>query len=208
MRLAAGLRRVLWLAPRGHGRPVPLRTWEHQYQTGGWDYLDGLDELSHYMVIVGYATLGLERPDILDVGCGHGRLLQLLPASSFRSYLGVDFSTEALARAGRVQLERACFVQGDFETWTPPHPMDVIVFNESLYNSRRPAELVKRYSQHLKADGRIIISMYQALGGRFIWGKIDSLLRRMDGVRIRHDNGQVWRVGLFATRLEGGRESL
>jgi len=199
-RLAADLRRALWLAPRGCGKPVPLEAWEREYRTGAWDYLTGVGELARYMTIAGYAIHSSPPPDILDVGCGSGHLLRRLPAAGFRSYLGVDFSTEAIACAHRMQVPGAQFVQGDFEVWSPSQPVDVIIFNESLYNSRRPAELVARYAGHLRAEGRIIVSMFKASGDGFIWRRLNAMLQRVDGVEIVHDDGRRWQVALFARR--------
>ena len=177
-----------------------METWEQEYRAGAWDYLSNLEELAHYMMIVGYATQAAAQPDILDVGCGSGHLLRRLPPSGFRSYLGVDFSPEAIARASQWQAEGAQFVQGDFETWVPPQSVDVIVFNESLYYSRRPGELVARYARHLRANGKIIVSMFKASGNRFIWKNLDSALLRIDGVQIARDDGRRWQVALFAPR--------
>jgi 2-polyprenyl-3-methyl-5-hydroxy-6-metoxy-1,4-benzoquinol methylase len=204
-RLAASMRRRFWLAPRGEGRPVPVSIWEDEYRRGAWNYLENLNELAHYMAIVGYAMQDMPKPDILDVGCGHGRLLRLLPASSFRNYLGIDFSNEAVTRAQHLQTDHARFVVADFETWSPAEPVDIIIFNESLYNSRRPAELVARYSQFLKPGGRIIVSIYKAAGDGAIWKKLNCLLYRRDGIRIIHDDQQQWQVALFTLRGDGGK---
>jgi hypothetical protein len=53
-RLAKRLYYLLWLGPRGYGKPVPKDIWLSQYKRGDWDYCRSIDELARYMVIVGY----------------------------------------------------------------------------------------------------------------------------------------------------------
>jgi SAM-dependent methyltransferase len=196
-RLAGTLRRRFWSGPLGHGKTVPVAKWEEEYRSGAWDYLEGVQELAHYMVIVGYIRHALHLPKVLDVGCGHGRLLRLFPLGTFSSYLGIDFSLEAIALANRFATSEATFLVADFETWIPPHPFDAIIFNESAYHGRRPVELVKRYSDHLTPGGKIIISMFKAPGERATWKKIGSVLHQLDGLCIKHDCRHEWRLGLF-----------
>lgn len=185
---------------RAHGKPVSRQTWEHEYRNGAWDRLHERRELPRYMVIAGYvADAGCEAR-ILDVGCGDGRLFQVLPESACRRYIGIDFSTEALSRARLSAPSHAKLVLADFEAWSPPESMDVIVFNESLYYSRRPVDLVDRYSKFLGSQGRIIISMFKPSGSRRMWRRLDSLLQRIDGATVSHDVGMSWTIGVFVPR--------
>jgi hypothetical protein len=85
--------------------------------------------------------------------------------------------------------------------------VDVIVFNEMLYHSRRPVELVRRYCTHLRTPGRVIVSMFETEGNRWIWSRLATLLRRVDGVRITNDLGQLWQVGLFEPRAAMSSEN-
>ena len=75
----------------GRGTPRPRELWEEEYHSDVWKYLDSASEIAHGMVIVGYVQHFYANPAILDVGCGHGRLLQLLEPHPFKSYPGRRF---------------------------------------------------------------------------------------------------------------------
>jgi hypothetical protein len=81
-RLVKRLYYLLWLGPRGYGKPLPKDTLESQYHEGYFASMDTIDELSRYMVIVGYIHGLHQSPTILDVGCGPDRLVDLLSAFS------------------------------------------------------------------------------------------------------------------------------
>ena len=76
---------TLFCAPRGIGRPQPVTQWDGEYSDGKWRKLDSAAQLGHYALIAAYVShLYPEAPRIADVGCGHGRLFQLLQRSGFR----------------------------------------------------------------------------------------------------------------------------
>jgi len=195
--LAKVLRYRFWIAPRGFGQSRSLQEWENQYRTGAWDYLYSVEELDHYSVIIGYLRHFFDRAEILDLGCGHGRLLDLLPPGGFQCYTGVDISTEAISRASQLNVDGARFVAADFETWTAHLAADVILFNESLYYGRRPTEIVKRFLPCLKPGGKVIISMFEDARSLVIWRHLDSILRPVHGVRLQADCGRSWIVRIF-----------
>ena len=39
--------------PQGYGNPVDTNVWNNQFRDGDWEKLSSLDEMSHYMVILG-----------------------------------------------------------------------------------------------------------------------------------------------------------
>ena len=85
-RLAKRLYYLLWLGPRGYGKPVVSKDiWPSQYKQGDWDYCCSIDELARYMVIVGYihSMYKHKSPTVLDVGCGYG-LLRITKSIWFR----------------------------------------------------------------------------------------------------------------------------
>jgi len=113
----------------GHGRAFSREAWDQQYRTGAWDYLNSLQELDHYSIIVGYIRHFFEWPEILDVGCGQGRLLSLLHPASLKRYTGVDFSPEAISRARQLKISNASFVTENFEEWIPSDSVDLIIIS-------------------------------------------------------------------------------
>ena len=102
----------------------------------------------------------------LDLGCGPGNTANELNETSYISYLGVDISEKALAKAvrrteesGRAGKNR--FTTGDFLTYRPAASFDVILFRESMYHV--PIGMIKavleRYVRHLSQHGVFIVRM-------------------------------------------------
>jgi SAM-dependent methyltransferase len=105
---------------------------------------------------------------ILDIGCGSGNTATEM-SPNYRSYLGVDISEAALAKArkrseqcGRANKNR--FECGDFLSFVPPEQYDVILFRESMYHVPlgKIKETLDRYSLHLKKDGVFIVRLFIA----------------------------------------------
>ncbi|MEA2696566.1 MAG: hypothetical protein QOI66_837, partial [Myxococcales bacterium] len=130
----------------------------------------------------------------LDVGCGHGRLLQLLEPYPFKSYLGVDFCAEAIERGHLLTSAGARFERVDFEEFVPPDRYDVIVFNESIYYSARPEEVLRRYMGALTADGVMIVSMCQNRWQGPIWTALQSVARIVHSTAVTNEQNLTWHV--------------
>lgn len=186
-------------APRGRGKPVPREAWEKMYREGAWRGLDDLKELGHYAVIAGYARAFSETAIIWDIGCGHGRLLQLLQPH-FSAYTGLDISEEAIAQAAELNVPRASFVAEPFEDWSPAGKADLIIFNESLLYATRPDHVVRTYSARLNEGGQIIISQVEFGNHRAMWKCVSRELDLISGVRVQNDQRQTWNVRVFASR--------
>jgi 2-polyprenyl-3-methyl-5-hydroxy-6-metoxy-1,4-benzoquinol methylase len=185
---------------RGRGLPERRSLWEEQYRSGVWDYLDSASELAHYMVIVGYVQHFCANPAILDVGCGHGRLLELLQPYPLHNYLGVDFSAEAIHRAQSLASEGVRFERVDFEKYVPPDRYDVIVFNESIYYSPRPEEVLRRYMSALTLDGVMIVSMCQNRWQRSIWTALESVAEIVHSTAVTNEQDLTWHVRVLRPR--------
>jgi 2-polyprenyl-3-methyl-5-hydroxy-6-metoxy-1,4-benzoquinol methylase len=179
---------------RGRGLPEPRSLWEEQYRSGFWNYLNDASEIAHYMVIVGYVQHFSANPTILDVGCGHGRLLQLLRPYPFKSYLGVDFSAEAIRRAQALASGGARFERVDFEDFVPAGRHDVIIFNESIYYAPRPEKLLRRYMTALTTDGVMIVSMCQNRWQGPIWTMLQSAAAIVHSTAVTSEKDLTWHV--------------
>ncbi len=107
---------------------------------------------------------------ILDVGCGLGTLSDYLHGPQRPAYTGVDLSEEAIKKARSIRanpltggspLKESQFLQSDAKGFKPPPgtKYGTIVFNEMLYYVNH-VEVMKYYSQFLRPDGIMVISVW------------------------------------------------
>lgn len=171
------------LRPIGYGHPVPKVALDAEYRDGHWEHFHAAAEQPRYAAILRMiAAFGGDCPAILDVGCGSGRLPLLLEPERRRHYVGVDLSTEGLARARRLGLADAEFIEGNFETWRPVGKFDVIVFNESIGYARDPAAVTRAFARQLNSTGILIVSQFRFGHHRALWRRI------LRGAQVRaHD---------------------
>lgn len=196
-RIAHWLREARYFAldaRRARGRRHAPAWWEQQYRAGRWEYLDGASELAHYMVIVGYILHFHPAPAILDVGCGHGRLFELLGRHIHAGYLGIDIAPEAVRQARERVPGGARFVVSDFEQFAPSEQFDVIVFNESLYYAPEPVALLEKYSRALTTNGVLVVSMCHNWWQAPIWSAVARRFAVLHSTEIRNEHGQTWHV--------------
>jgi len=177
-----------------HGRPVPRETWDRQYRDGTWEWLDSMDEFAHYMVVAGYVHYLFKSPTILDVGCGQGRLAELLAAFSITRYLGIDLSAEAIRQARRRMRTPARFRVADLNTWHPPGRFSVIVFCESLNYAVHPVSTLVRYARALERDGAIIVSLVRHRNHGRIWKNAARYFRTADSTTVINSKGATWDI--------------
>lgn len=100
-----------------------------------------------------------EKLHVLDVGCAHGRLLELLRQQGrlARGY-GIEGHPAAAAEA-RTKLDRVW--EGDAEIVQPDLPdgtLDYIVFADVLEHLKHPSALIARLKPLLKPDGAMLVS--------------------------------------------------
>jgi SAM-dependent methyltransferase len=177
--------------------PVGVSQWNAQYAGDYGRRLGAVNEVTHHMVIVGYLAYGAKAPGVLDVGCGHGRFLQLLSGFGFSKYVGIDWSAEAIEQARSLSIPNTRLEVADMDHWETSDRFDAVVLNESLYYSADdPRQLFERALGWLTEDGIVIVSMFRNFGSRYIWSEI-----RSDGVEELaacevKDNttGKVWDV--------------
>ena len=142
---------------------VKRKFWEKEYRENKWHFAENSADDCIYPNLEKYARNG----SILDLGCGSGNTGNELAESAYSSYLGIDISEEALAKAvkrsesnGRSHKNK--FVRSDFLGFQTNEKFDVILFRESLYHV--PLEKIKNLldnlSAHLKPNGVFIVRLY------------------------------------------------
>jgi trans-aconitate 2-methyltransferase len=91
---------------------------------------------------------------VVDLGCGSGELTATLadrwPAARIE---GIDSSPEMIAAAERRAVPGLRFALGDIATWTPEHPVDVIVSNAALHWVPTHRELLPKWAEELSPGG-------------------------------------------------------
>lgn len=142
---------------------LKMRIWDKEYSGDKWNFADNTVGDCVYAHLEKYSA---DR-SILDIGCGSGNTATEMAADSYKSYLGVDISKEALAKASKRseacgRKDKNSFACSDFLSYVPTDKYDVILFRESMYHV--PLHKVKstldRYTQYLKDGGVVIVRMF------------------------------------------------
>jgi len=104
--------------------------------------------------------------DLLDVGTGTGRILELL-APQAEHAIGLDQSREMLAVA-RANLDKAglrnCELrQGDmYQLPLPPRSVDAVTFHQVLHFGETPAAAIAEAARVLRPGGRMLVADFAA----------------------------------------------
>lgn len=196
-RLREKLRYLLRGRREGLGRPVPVATLDREYTSGAWDHFHGADEAPRYAMLRAFLAEGRNRPRVLDLGCGSGRLAAVLTPDDVADYLGVDLSPEALRRARRLgrpaPLDR--FAIGDMETWRPaPGQFDVIVCTESLDYTSDPLATAREVAGRLAPGGVLVVSRHCSGNHDAFWRRLDRGFATDRRERVTGPSGQQWEV--------------
>jgi len=177
-------------------RPEPWRVkrWERAYTSGEFDFMSDLYELPRYSVLIGYLRLYPGTPSVLDIGCGTGRLRELLTEGEFDTYVGIDLSAEAIKSALHLTDSRTDFVVGDAMALDLP-PADVVVLNEMIYYMQSPRTLLERVASVLRPGGIVLTSIWRHPGDRALWRLLDSEFQLVSAARTRTEGNQHNRLG-------------
>jgi len=187
------------------GRPVPAEVFDRDYAAGCWDLLFADEETPRNRTVADLIAGVAPHPTVLDIGCGSGRLAQLLaPVGPPARYVGLDLSRAALQRAQALGLGGCEFVHGDFETWLPTERFDVVVFNESIGYARDPAATVRRFSGCLISPGGLVVSYYRSGNYTAIWRRVAGVAETIQAVVVRNARGAIWDIRLLRQRVRGG----
>ena len=103
----------------------------------------------------------------MDLGCGPGNTANELAANVYQSYIGVDISEAALAKAVKRSKENGretknSFVNSDFLSYDPSRNFDIILFRESMYHVPfgQVLPILNKFSKNLKSTGVFIVRLY------------------------------------------------
>lgn len=176
---AGALERLVRRFETASGRadvPFGRAAWDAQYAGGFWDFLGSAGEAERFRAVAGLVQRHAPgAAALLDVGCGEGLLRDHL-ADGIGSYLGIDLSAEAIARAaarlGPAGGAGAEFRVADAETWEPSRRFGAVVLNECLYYFERPLAAFRRYLACLEPDGVLVVSMFRG-------PRADAIARRL-----------------------------
>src|SRR5258708_39996767 len=83
--------------------PTSLKklVWDKEYSGDKWAFADNTVGDCVYGPLEKYAANG----SVLDIGCGSGNTATEMSAAAYQTYVGVDISEEALAKAARRSKE-------------------------------------------------------------------------------------------------------
>jgi 2-polyprenyl-3-methyl-5-hydroxy-6-metoxy-1,4-benzoquinol methylase len=173
---------------------VSSATWDREFAGGAWDHLRGDSEFGRYAVIAGHLLKVTSELSVLDVGCGQGRLLELVSRFSLASYVGLDVSHEAVARARALKVPSSSFAVCEAESFATDQRFDAIVFNEVAYYLKDPVAVLSRYHAMLRPGGMLIVSMYDCLPARLVWRGVKSKFDTVAATRIANEQKSAWDV--------------
>lgn len=151
---------------------IKKRLWDREFSGTKWNFLDNTVGDCIYPHLEKYSKNG----SILDLGCGPGNTANELAANAYTTYVGVDISEAALAKAvarteknGRA--DKNSFACSDFLGYAPTQKFDVILFRESMYHVPfgQILPILDQYAKHLKSGGVFIVRLY---AGDIATGKI------------------------------------
>lgn len=119
--------------------------------------------IDHILPLVEGLTDRLEEGiDVLDVGCGSGRAINLMARTFPNShFVGYDLSEEAVVR-GRAEaaehgLTNARFEVRDVSTLDEENRYDLITTFDAVHDQAKPAEVLRGIHRALKEDGAYLM---------------------------------------------------
>ena len=180
----------------GRGIPVPVETWDSQYENGDWQILDCDAERAHYEAISEFLSEYAPEKSILDVGCGPGVTRSFLKIDDPLKYLGIDLSEEAIKQAKK-RFPDGHFLCSDAERPEFDRKFGAIIFNEVVYYFLRPCQTVEEYLNFLSNDGVVVVSMCKYPGHNSIWNDLGASLCELKSRVCQADDGREWTVKVF-----------
>ncbi len=131
------------------------------------------------VVLTWLARLRLDRPAILEVGCGSGWLSERL--ARFGAVTAVDLADEVIARA-RARLPHISFHAGDFtQLPLPPGTFDVVVCLETLSALPHQLEFMQHLARANRPGGHLLLTVHN----RFVYERREDVQPLAPG-QVRH----------------------
>jgi SAM-dependent methyltransferase len=117
-------------------------------------------------------------------------------------YVGVDRSKTAIDAAKKEWTDGLTdFVAMDIATYVPDRKFDVIIFNEVLYYLDQPGDILGRFEDFLKENGRFVISLWDDPESQQAWRRSRGRVRVVDAVQTQHSSGLSWQIRLCRPRF-------
>lgn len=109
------------------------------------------------------AVMAYLHGNILDLGCGYGRILPLLPAGT--TYVGVDGGPEILQYLRKTYPKHQFhLIDLDKDTFQLGEQFDTILMLAVVEHLTQPQQVLCQARDHLKPDGRLLITTPTSIG--------------------------------------------
>ena len=190
------------LLDNSYDRYYPLQFWDRKYRLGY--SLDIPREAGRYQAVISLVRQYAQGGIILDAGCGDG-LLEQKGRSLGLSFVGIDYSSAAIASARQRSLRNCEFVCADARSFFSNQRFSAIVFNESLYYIEGCVGFLRAMAPLLDPGGVFIISMYDTRITRRIGNSLQCKFFLVSEVKLK--NGVSWTIRVLRPPLLCGDPS-
>ncbi|MET3022008.1 class I SAM-dependent methyltransferase [Flavobacterium hydatis] len=134
-------------------------SWNYKYALGKWDFMK--EEKTRYEKIIEFIKASpIDKPKILDLGCGYGALNFYLKESEYSTITGVDLSSTAICKAKKQNFINSSFITADLNKFNTNEHYDIVIFNEVLYYLENQESIVSRFVTNTDTD-YLIISLFK-----------------------------------------------
>ena len=170
------LNRLKWRLMRAVG--MERAAWDQQHRAGMWEFEDKSPHL------IEHVTTLAKGGDILEFGCGDGRLVDFLPDGAFATYLGSDISPATVALCqSRLGRDNVAFEPADMTTWTAPdRTFDLILLEECIYYLTPPqiTRFLAECRQCLAPGGHLLVVIHSETKHRATVDHLEKMLHVSD----------------------------
>lgn len=174
--------------------------WNYKYAKGDWEGLKNPVLNNRLEPAIHFLQTLKPNATILEIGCGEGVFQQMLDKQNYTYFEGTDISDWAIEKAQQYADEKTVFYAGDMEVYTPHKPkFDAIVITDSVYYSKKPLQLLKRYENYLNPDGLFIITMNNYKHSERVWSEISQGYHQLKEQAVTNQFG-TWVCRVFVSK--------